>query len=733
MFNFIKRRKWAISLIAAIAVIGTLGLQFDVVPKDSTQTIGQGTVVLKIGTAEASQIVDYTCDGTDDNIQFQGALDALPANGGTIEILAGNYDFTNGTTVTRALDNVTIIGTGRGTYVTCDGVTAIFTAGGNNWQIRDLRTDAGGLQMAATTGWAWDNVTVNATHYEKEVAASITAEQFSVPTGRTATYVVAASNATATEIAQADYVCDGTADQVQINAAIAALPASGGRVRLTEGTFYIAAPITSAATGLYLTGSGFRVTLLSLVNGANCNVFQSPDVTPRLLEICDLEIYGNKANNASGDGIDIDYYNGVQLKNLYIHDCKEDGIHGDVANMGAHMTNVYSYYNGECGANYFGEGNLINNYEASSNGLDGLVIQGDGNYWINAYCEMNGRSGAVIYGVVDSTINIWAGSNTTTNAYISAQGCLINVESRICGAGYEHLLLKDAYDNTITLNISATSETANSNAIGYDFTCSRNVIRGHIDVPGYLFWNYTNGPPTLKDTIVACSYLVADSGIYGNGYPLAYPTIVGNTGYISSGEVQTASGLLSAGNNDTLGFVWHNPENQDIFIKKIVINITNAGGTVGSHLDVGIADFGTFGAHTGANNAAVLTDTTKYFTVNALVGYTIYNNTDGSSALITANTLNTITGVLGGGAENDWDTNDVYYIVENRGVEFFDDLLCNSAIVDDSWVAADGGTQGKWILCQDTASATDGWIVGQILDANAASMTGSYYIEYVGK
>ena len=165
MWNFIKKHKLFVSTLFTLTVItAILGVQFDFVPKGQGYTIGQGSIVLRIGTAEASGTVDYVCDGTDDDIQFQGALDALPANGGTIEILAGNYDLANATTVTRALANVTIVGTGRGTYITCDGATAIFTAGGNNWQIKDLRTDAGSLNMGATTGWSWENITINATY-----------------------------------------------------------------------------------------------------------------------------------------------------------------------------------------------------------------------------------------------------------------------------------------------------------------------------------------------------------------------------------------------------------------------------------------------------------------------------------------------------------------------------------------------------------------------------------------
>src|SRR3990167_10758410 len=70
-----------------------------------------------------------------------------------------------------------------------------------------------------------------------------------------ATFTVAASDASAASIAMADYVCDGTADDVDINAAIAALPATGGKVMLTEGTFTIASPIL-LVSNCHLIGQG---------------------------------------------------------------------------------------------------------------------------------------------------------------------------------------------------------------------------------------------------------------------------------------------------------------------------------------------------------------------------------------------------------------------------------------------------------------------------------------------
>ncbi len=59
---------------------------------------------------------------------------------------------------------------------------------------------------------------------------------------RTATYVVAASDAPAHVKTQADYVCDGTADEARLNEAIALLT-SGGSVCVMLGNYHATAPV----------------------------------------------------------------------------------------------------------------------------------------------------------------------------------------------------------------------------------------------------------------------------------------------------------------------------------------------------------------------------------------------------------------------------------------------------------------------------------------------------------
>ena len=90
------------------------------------------------------------------------------------------------------------------------------------------------------------------------------------------------------------------------------------------------------------------------------------------------------------------------------------------------------------------------------------------------------------------------------------------------------------------------------------------------------------------------------------------------------------------------------------------------------------------GTHDGSSGAAVLTDSSASWTTNQLIGRTISNTTDGSTATITANTATTITGTLSGGTNDDWDASDGYTI---DAVGFIN-----------SWTNSGGGmSAGYWV------------------------------------
>ena len=69
------------------------------------------------------------------------------------------------------------------------------------------------------------------------------------------------------------------------------------------------------------------------------------------------------------------------------------------------------------------------------------------------------------------------------------------------------------------------------------------------------------------------------------------------------------------------------------------------------------------GIQDGGTHATIFTDSTQSWTIDALIGLQIFNQTDGSSAIITDNTATTVTvAALLGGTDNDFDDDDVVEI-----------------------------------------------------------------------
>ena len=133
-----------------------------------------------------------------------------------------------------------------------------------------------------------------------------------------ATLVVAASDSTTSSKSRADYISDGTDDQVEIKAAIDALPSTGGRVVLMEGTFYINSEIeildTSDNHYVTLEGQGMG-TILKVPNGHSSTmaVVEAYGTATSVKSVImkNFRINGNKSN-VTGD-----YYIGINYNNVY--------------------------------------------------------------------------------------------------------------------------------------------------------------------------------------------------------------------------------------------------------------------------------------------------------------------------------------------------------------------------------------------------------------------------------
>jgi len=159
-----------------------------------------------------------------------------------------------------------------------------------------------------------------------------------------ATKVVAANDAPTAVKASADYVCDGTADEVQINQAIAAiasdtisLGSQGGTVLLWGEQFNTAGAILIRSQ-VTVKGLGQFSTIIRPVNsyrpGENGGVIELFSADTQYTTVTDLGIHGNGWGASDSDCCGIYYFQGAgtqydaahRIINMYIYATSRHGI-----------------------------------------------------------------------------------------------------------------------------------------------------------------------------------------------------------------------------------------------------------------------------------------------------------------------------------------------------------------------------------------------------------------------
>lgn len=159
--------------------------------------------------------------------------------------------------------------------------------------------------------------------------------------GRSATIIIASS--TSKNINQADYVCDGVDDHIQINAAINTLSGlgavdvkgntegttknQGGEILLLEGAFNITAPIVlSGKHNISISGMGSSTVINNLsTNGSHAiQCINESGSTSNRLTIKDILI---KGNTDSGDGIHFENTNYETIENIFSQEHGANGLY----------------------------------------------------------------------------------------------------------------------------------------------------------------------------------------------------------------------------------------------------------------------------------------------------------------------------------------------------------------------------------------------------------------------
>jgi parallel beta-helix repeat protein len=226
--------------------------------------------------------------------------------------------------------------------------------------------------------------------------------------------------------------CDGTADNVEIQAAIDALTA-GGKVILSEGTFYINDVITLKSS-LVLEGTSAANDGTKLLLGANVTKNVLYATGKSAIRIANLLIDGNKTNNPSGgndqlqNGIYLYGCTDCRIQNVNVQHCRYLGIFLDGGSTKNSLINCYvgDCFDGICVYNrnsLQSDRNLIAFNHSVDNQYQGITIDGcHYNVIVGNICRGNGEHGILLFQVLNAA---------THNSLIGNQ-CLNNTLNGIC-------------------------------------------------------------------------------------------------------------------------------------------------------------------------------------------------------------------------------------------------------------------------------------------------------------
>lgn len=262
----------------------------------STHTYNPGRYNLHLeGTGSRSKFTNMKIEGAGQHGVF---FDSTPGTGPSDVQIVGSSFHDNGDSADNTYDHISCVGTAginRLNIVACNfgwknqvsnpnkpryAINAA-TSGAGDWQVSACKFGATGnfgtgligkassatihvdiigvgtpeAVVPASIGSIWrrSDGGSGTVLYIKETGTG-SAGWVAATTPRPANFVIASS--TASTNWSADYLCDGTDDQVQIQAAHDALPSAGGKILLTEGVFSINAPVLITKDNVTIEGMG---------------------------------------------------------------------------------------------------------------------------------------------------------------------------------------------------------------------------------------------------------------------------------------------------------------------------------------------------------------------------------------------------------------------------------------------------------------------------------------------
>ncbi len=300
--------------------------------------------------------------------------------------------------------------------------TAVRTTGGTGGEVFPLTVkESDGSPSVDNV----KTVVVNSGSLTDDGSGQVTLDWTTTPQSITASFVVAASDAPQKYLDNADYVCDGTDDDVQIQAAIDALSSDGGRVILSEGTFTTTSSITITADHVHVQGQGPGATEVHCT--ADTAVFDFAGTSGAGVidrgGLSSLLVRGAGLANTSAHGVQLTYVNRTLVENLIIHSTR-NGINfanvwqASLMNISVHGAGSDQNFIGLMGDSSVAGGDnaiIAYNFQTQETSSDGIRLKSYSGSKFTS-CEVGGAGG--------KGWNIGVADNSLRNEFLHVSNCL---------------------------------------------------------------------------------------------------------------------------------------------------------------------------------------------------------------------------------------------------------------------------------------------------------------------
>ena len=320
----------------------------------------------------------------------------------------------------------------------------------------------------------------------------VPASQLNASGGKRVARFTVGTSASGWTSADCDYLCDGTADQVEINAAIQALPSTGGEIVILDGTYNITATIAMNKANVKLSGNGASTVLKRMWNSTSVNGVIT--VSSTLCAIESLFVYGGGTTNTLESGIYVSYsytkntITGNICTNNYIG-IRLDGSSSTVTDNTCYNNNHAIYATGD--------NNTITGNTCSNNVGHGIYSLGDNSAITGNTCN-NNDYGIYLHNSDNNTItgNTCHNNNNGVRMYNSDNN---TITGNICNNNDYGIYMDGSSNHTITGNAcirgggGSDDYTSSQHTIYLYSTRNDNNLIAYNNIMGK---NYTSGGGT---------------------------------------------------------------------------------------------------------------------------------------------------------------------------------------------------------------------------------------------